>query len=64
MVCVFCWGILDNKFLLNLILLNIIFILSFSYLREVEIVIEILLQLLENGYNHITGIGVITPYDA
>ncbi len=27
-------------------------------------VIEVLLQLLKSGYNHITGIGIITPYDA
>jgi hypothetical protein len=28
------------------------------------VVIHVLLELIKSGYNHISGIGIITPYDA
>ena len=32
--------------------------------REVQVVIEVLLQILKSGYIKLSDIGIITPYDA
>ena len=32
--------------------------------REVQVVIEVLLQILKSGYIKLSDIGILTPYDA
>ena len=35
-----------------------------NFNREIQVVIEVLLQILKSGYIKLSDIGILTPYDA